>query len=127
VGVALTKRAIGSILHHQKRRAIFDCEIEYPNDVGMGQACKGARFFGKTFHVLVIDHNLKDLYSGLAVEIDMLSKVDFGKAAPSQETKQPVVPYLLPFAVSHLYLPLEDTPLTGIACKREDRGGTRRA
>src|SRR5690242_7895048 len=97
----LAKRATGSILHDEKRQAIFYLKVQHAHDMRMDEACHRACLVAQLFPALICEVGIQHFDGCLRAKMQVFSQVDFGEAAPPDQTEQVVVAKLLSDAVAH--------------------------
>src|SRR5713101_1194621 len=105
--VALTQRATRSVVHHQKRNASLQAEVQYTHNVGMYQASNGACLSTKLLHILVYEGYTEHLDGRWCPKMNMLAQIDFGEAPTAQQAGETIVAQLFPSKAGHLQVPPE--------------------
>src|SRR5579884_123051 len=104
--MALPQSPIGSIVEYKKRDFIHGAEIQHAHNMRMHQTGKGARLPQKSLKIIALHPGLEHLESNRRIEIHMLSKIDIGKAASTDETRDAIISQLLSNVVCHACSPL---------------------
>ncbi len=105
-GIALAQRAVGGILHHQKRGAALHAKIEDAQDMRMLQPGDSLRLAEKVIQIAFAQAGMQHFDGCLRLQVEVFAQIDLGKAALAQQPQQPVVAQLLPHAISrHSIIP----------------------
>ena len=94
-GKALPQRAKRGIIHHQKRYAVLDIEIEDAHNGGMGQHCNGLCFLLEVLNLLAGQMCMQHFDGRLQWEPEVLTEIHLGKPALAQLGDQSIVAKLL--------------------------------
>ena len=98
----LAERAAGGVVHDQKGGVILHVKVEDTHDMRMIEMGDSAGLFLKTLHLMRIGKaRVEDFDSCLGAQAQMLTQIDFCKAALSQKADEPILAKLLADAISH--------------------------
>src|SRR5579884_3780132 len=97
------QRAIGSILHHQKRNTIFHIKVEDAHNMGMREMGQHACLSAELLATLTGEVGMQHFDGCLSVEVQVFSQIDLSKARSPDETGQAIVAKLLSYAVDHAH------------------------
>src|SRR2546421_12599275 len=97
----LSQRTIGGIIHDKEGQVLLYIKIEDAHDMGMHEARNHARLRAEWLDVLAGQVGMQHFDGRLRVEVQMLSQVDVGKTALSQQAQQAIVAQVLSHAAGH--------------------------
>src|SRR2546421_5335008 len=97
----LSQRTIGGIVHDKKGQVLLHVKIEDAHDMGMHETSNRARLRAEWFDVVARQVGMQHFDGHLRVEVQVLSQVDVGKTALSQQAQQVIVAQVLSHASGH--------------------------
>ena len=102
--------AIGCIVHHQKRRFLFQTEVEHTNDMRMHQVADVTRLGEKVCQRGRVQPRAQDFDGDRGIQIEVLTEIHIGKSTFAQKLNQTIIPqpllYLFHYALYFLLYPL---------------------
>src|SRR5258708_35295623 len=100
--MALAKRAIRGVAHHQERRRMFNAKFQYGHNVGMAKTrnrpCLDEKFLKRFIRELCLHH----FNGGSRLKVDVFAQVYVSKATSPKQLDKLVVPQFLSCIVDHL-------------------------
>src|SRR2546421_6744299 len=97
----LSQRTIGGIVHDKKGQVLLHVKIEDAHDMGMHETSNRARLRAEWFDVVARQVGMQHFDGHLRIEVQVLSQVDVGKTALSQQAQQVIVAQVLSHASGH--------------------------
>ena len=91
----LSQRTVGGIVHDKKGQVLLHVKIEDAHDMGMHETSNRARLRAEWFDVVARQVGMQHFDGRLRVEVQVLSQVDVGKTALSQQAQQAIVAQVL--------------------------------
>src|SRR5437763_7383828 len=117
--MALTKRAIGGIVHDQEGDAVLHAKFEDAHNVGVYESSNGLGFRTKVLQGTAHQTWSENFNSRLCIQVNMLTKVDIGEATLPKQTDELIVAKLLACLVCHLDSLEETSSFTFRPCKKK--------
>ncbi len=100
--MTLAQCPVGGIIHDQEGGIIHYVEVEDAHDMGVFEMGDGAGLLLETLHFVGgCESGVEDFDGGMGAETDMLTEVDFGETASSQEADEAIVAEPLADAILH--------------------------
>src|SRR5438477_11255305 len=99
--MTLTQRAIGGVVHHQKRSRALNTKVQDLDNIGMAQMGNRTCFDEKAFWIIACQLGMEYFNGSLSVQMKMLSQVDFREVPLSEKADESIVTKLLSHVVGH--------------------------
>ncbi len=83
----MAQGAAGGILHHEKRQALVDREVEHAHNMGMAEADQGACLRHKACRLLRAEPAVQEFERSQALQVDVFAQVHVSKAPVPQQAQ----------------------------------------